>query len=168
MRTGLTAKERVLYRLMTGLGTGHAPVAPGTAGTLPAVLLGVALQWVWQGPALAWILLLLALLLLAVGCTTTDLVAKTCEHKDPSEFVLDEIVGYLLALSMVAFTMAEGPTPLAHAACFLLFRTFDILKPPPARHLERIPGAVGIMLDDVAAGIYAGTCLIAMNHFQLF
>ena len=163
----VSVRDRILYLLITGFGTGLAPLASGTFGTLPAVVLGAVLQVWWQGPKLAVVLLVLAAVLLAIGCCTSDFVARTFAGKDPGQFVLDEIVGYLLALGMIALVMKDGPSPWAHGFCFLLFRAFDVLKPPPAGRLEELPGSVGIMLDDVAAGVYAGVCLLVMHYFEL-
>ena len=75
---------------------------------------------------------------------------RTFAGKDPGAFVLDEIVGYLLALAIYVAVRGD-PTVLAHAACFFFFRAFDVLKTYPANRLEQLPGAPGIMLDDVAA-----------------
>lgn len=159
--------DRILYVLITGFGTGLAPVASGTFGTLPAVVLGVVLQVWFQGPQLAWILFLLGVVLLALGCSTSAFVDRTFQGKDPGAFVLDEIVGYLIALGMIALFMKDGPSPWAHGWCFLLFRGFDVLKLFPADRLEELPGAPGIMLDDVAAGVYTGGCLLLMHYFNL-
>ena len=159
--------DRIRYMILTGFGSGLVPVASGTFGTIPAVVLGVVLQVWFQGPQLALVLFILAAVLLAFGCTTTDYVDKTFDSKDPKPFVLDEIVGYLIALGIIALFMENGPSPWAHGWCFLLFRGFDILKLFPADRLEEIPGAVGIMLDDVAAAVYAGACLLIMHYFRL-
>jgi len=163
----MTIVDRVRYLLITGFGTGLAPVASGTFGTIPAVVLGVVLQVWWQGPQLALVLFILAALLLAFGCGTSDYVERTFAGKDPGQFVLDEIVGYLIALGMIALVMEHGPSPWAHGWCFLLFRGFDVLKLFPADRLEELPGAFGIMLDDVAAAVYAGVCLLIMHYFKL-
>lgn len=159
--------ERILYFLITGFGSGLAPMASGTFGTIPAVVLGVVLQVWFQGPQLGWILLLLAVVLLALGCSTSDYVDRTFAGKDPGAFVLDEIVGYLIALGIIALFMKDGPSAWAHGWCFLLFRGFDILKLFPADRLEELPGSVGIMLDDVAAAVYTGGCLLLMLYFDL-
>ncbi len=163
----MTIMDRMLYLLTTGFGTGLAPVASGTFGTLPAVVLGVVLQVWWQGPQLALVLFIVAAVLLICGCSTSDYVERTFAGKDPGQFVLDEIVGYLIALGMIALVMEQGPSPWAHGWCFLLFRAFDVLKIFPADRLEELPGAFGIMLDDVAAAVYAGACLLIMHYFRL-
>lgn len=83
---------------------------------------------------------------------------KTClehdprftEREDPQSFVVDEWAGFFVALAM----LPVGWKSLVFA--FFLFRVFDMTKPPPIRQLERLPGAFGIMIDDIAAGIFAG------------
>ncbi len=161
----MSLKDRGLFVLITGFGTGLAPFASGTFGTLPAVAIGWILQRWIHGQELAIWLLALALVLLAVGCSVTGFVARVLRSKDPAEFVLDEIVGYLLTLAMISFFV--DPTLWAHGAAFFFFRLFDVVKPPPARQLEHLPGALGIMLDDVMAGIYAGLVLIGLWYAEL-
>ncbi|MCA9002363.1 MAG: phosphatidylglycerophosphatase A [Planctomycetes bacterium] len=135
------------WRLMcvTSGGLGLAPVAPGTFGTLG----GVLIAWLLIGAQayLAWI---------AVACVALYLLGRALapwaerQHgKDPGLFVLDEVVGYLITVAWI-----HPPTPLALGMAFVIFRFFDVLKPPPIRRLERIGGGDGIMLDDVMAGIY--------------
>jgi phosphatidylglycerophosphatase A len=70
--------------------------------------------------------------------------------KDPGIFVVDEVIGYLITI-----LWSKGPSYVALTVAFFAFRFFDILKPPPARSMERIPGGHGILLDDVFAGVWA-------------
>ena len=157
--------DRVWFVLITGFGTGLAPVASGTFGTLPAVGIGLLMQQRWQGVELAVALAVLALVLLGIGCAATGFVKRQWTGGDPGAFVLDEIVGYLITLALLCcFT---DPTLMAHGAAFLLFRLFDVIKPWPANRLEYIPGAPGIMLDDVMAGVYAGLGLIVLWFLEL-
>ena len=150
-----SAGDRVRFLLVTGGGLGMAPVASGTFGSLGGIVLGVLLQQFLSGMALAGALAGLAAVLLWVGCSMTEYTARTFLRKDPKPFVLDEIVGYLVTLAIYVAVYGE-PTVLAHAACFFWFRAFDVMKTFPANRFEKIPGAPGIMLDDVMAGIYAG------------
>ena len=153
--------DRIRWLLATSCGLGMAPVASGTFGTLGGVALALALQLFWSGVTLGLAVLGLGLLLLAVGCSLTDWTARILRSKDPKPFVLDEVVGYLVAISILTLWRGD-PSPTAHVLCFLVFRAFDVWKPWPAYRLEYIPGAPGIMLDDVAAGIYSGLVLVAL------
>jgi phosphatidylglycerophosphatase A len=147
------------WRLMcvTSGGLGLAPVAPGTFGTLG----GVLIAWLLVGTQayLPWIL---------VACVAVYLLgralapwAERTYGKDPGLFVLDEVVGYLVTVAWI-----HPPTPLALGMGFVVFRFFDVLKPPPIRRLERIGGGDGILLDDVMAGVYGfGVMLILRFAF---
>ena len=160
----MSLADRLRFLLVTGLGLGLAPVASGTFGTLGGVVLAVALQVAGlEGPRLAIAWLAAALLLLAFGLSTSAFVRRAFGTEDPKPFVLDEIVGYLLAMAVVGVFHAgpqAGPGPGAHALTFFAFRFFDVLKVPPALQAENLPGAYGIMLDDVIAGLYAGLCVV--------
>jgi phosphatidylglycerophosphatase A len=134
----------------TGLGSGHSPVAPGTAGSAVGLLLFwpmAALAWPWQ--------LALCGGLCVVGALAAGRVARQVGRKDPGLVVVDEVVGQWVTLAALPFT------PATAALGFLLFRAMDVLKPWPARDLERLPGGWGIMADDVAAGVYAHLLLRA-------
>jgi phosphatidylglycerophosphatase A len=128
-----------------GLGSGLAPRAPGTAGTLAAVPLYLAVRSLPLGWYLALLLVLLVLGVWACGKTQRELQAH-----DPGAIVWDEVLGYLV-------TMTAAPDGWPWVVCgFVLFRLFDILKPWPVSALdERVGGGLGVMLDDVAAGLYA-------------
>jgi phosphatidylglycerophosphatase A len=143
--------------LALGLGTGLAPLAPGTVGTLLAIPLHAVLgRWLSPLGILALIPVLFALGVWACGRTGRDLGAA-----DHSGMNWDEIVAYLLVL---VFT----PAGLAwQAFAFVAFRCFDILKPPPIRHLDRtVKGGFGVMLDDLVAAFYA-LLLIAVARAAL-
>ena len=131
--------------LAYGFGSGLAPFAPGTAGTLAAIPLAIVLKLL--PVALFWIVL--AALFLA-GIWICDVAARQTGEHDPGGIVWDEMVAYWLVVAFV---------PLHWAwliAAFVLFRAFDILKPWPIRWVEkRFGGGLGIMLDDVVAAAYA-------------
>lgn len=136
--------------LATGLGSGLSPVAPGTAGSLIAVLLWLAfLQF---DPSLS-VQIAAALLAIAPCIWAADWAARRLERKDPGCIVSDELAGQWLAL------LAAPPAWPWWLAAFVLFRVFDIAKPWPMRRLERLPGGVGIVADDLAAGVLAGIIL---------
>jgi phosphatidylglycerophosphatase A len=134
----------------TGLGSGYSPLAPGTAGSLVGVLLFLPLA------GLAWPVQLAATTALTlVGVLAAGRAARLVGRKDPGLVVVDEVAGQWITFLALPFT------PVTALAGFLLFRVMDILKPWPARDLERLPGGFGIMADDVAAGIYAQLLLRA-------
>ena len=152
--------DRGRWLLITSFGLGCSPFAPGTVGTLGGVVLGVSLQWAWptQSQALiAWGIAATALFVF--GCTTSKFVARTWPKEDPGAFVLDEVVGYLVTLITYSLLANKLPNELGHTGAFFAFRAFDVLKPQPARKLEDLPGAFGIMADDQVAGVYAGVAL---------
>ena len=162
----MSVADRLRWLLVTGCGLGLAPFASGTFGTLGGVALALVLQATLAGQTLACALAGLAGALLIVGCTMGGFSARVLKTADPKPFVLDEIVGYLVAVAVLAFWRGE-PSPTGHAAAFLVFRAFDVWKPWPASRLEDLPGAPGIMLDDVAAGAYSGLVLGALPWLGL-
>jgi phosphatidylglycerophosphatase A len=156
----VNAPDRIRWLLITSGGLGCSRWAPGTVGTLGGVVLGVTLQWVWPTltPAIvAWSIA--AVGLFVFGCMQSAFVARTWPKEDPGHFVLDEVVGYLVTLIVYCLLAQKVPTPLAHTGAFFAFRAFDVLKIQPARKLEDLPGALGIMADDQMAGVYAGVAL---------
>jgi phosphatidylglycerophosphatase A len=156
-----TRADRVHLLLITGCGLGLAPVASGSFGSLGGVAVAVALQLAFGAATLTAAFQVAALMLLVYGCSTTAFTERMFRAKDPGAFVLDEVAGYLFALSIWSAVWGV-PTVAAHSACFFLFRLFDVLKVYPANRLERIAGAPGIMLDDVMAGVYAGIAMVAI------
>lgn len=128
-------------------GLGLLPHAPGTFGTLGGVLVAWALSH--SNAFLLWVLAAAAGLYL-VARPLADWAEQDSVGKDPQWFVLDEVIGYLIAVAW-----PTGPSPLALLAAFVLFRLFDIVKPWPARWLEQRRGGDGVLLDDVAAGVWA-------------
>lgn len=152
--------DRARWLLITSGGLGCSPWAPGTVGTLGGVALAVGLQA--ASPSLAAALVawsVAAAVLFLWGSLQSAFVARTFGGQDPGQFVLDEVVGYLVAVAIAAALLGRLPDGVDHAAAFFAFRVFDVLKLPPARRLEDLPGAWGIMADDVAAGAQAGLVL---------
>src|SRR5215469_14018693 len=143
----------------TFLGAGRLKPGPGTWGSLATALL----WWLIAShiPASAHLLAiaLLIVLSIAVGIPAATLEARGCGKKDPSHVVIDEVAGQLVALIAVPI----GWKPLL--AGFILFRAFDILKPPPIRMLERLPEGTGIVVDDLGAGIYGLIVMQLLLHF---
>jgi phosphatidylglycerophosphatase A len=152
---------RLPFILATWFGCGYAPWAPGTAGSLAALLIAAALhRWAGFG-SLGFFLLAAALFLPAVWAAGA--VARLTKRKDPSIVVIDEVIGQWIALAGArAFNWKSG------LLAFLLFRLFDIWKPPVVRQLEALPGGLGINADDVMAGAYAGLVLALAGWFNLY
>ena len=147
----------------TFFGAGYVPIAPGTAGTLAAVPLWWALTYVSP-----WLYVLATIAVTLTGIAAADRAGRYFGVADSGHIVIDEVAGYLV-------TMLFLPrTALAAIAGFVLFRLFDVLKPPPARFFDRDPrwkNGAGVVLDDLFAGVWAwaGTwgIQIAASRFGL-
>jgi len=137
-----------------GFGAGLAPVAPGTFGTLLAWPLG----W-YLGAAPFWIFFLSIALFLAIGVWACGVTGRHLGVADHGAMVWDEVAAFLLVLAIL-------PRDLAwQAAGFVLFRAFDIVKPPPIRWIERrYHGGFGVMLDDVLAAGYTLVVLAILKR----
>lgn len=147
---------RIYEALATCFGLGYAPIAPGTFGTLGGVALAALFGYTWPEAFLP-LCLATAVVLTLLGRPCGDWAEKRFGRKDPGAFVLDEVAGYLVA---VAWPVYYGWGQLV--AAFFLFRLFDIWKPPPARRLEKLPGGLGIMVDDLVAGLWALAIMAAL------
>ena len=153
------------WAVATFLGAGFLRPGPGTWGSVAAVLLWLGFAWAAEPspPALRAATLLAALLALVTGIPAASLVEAESPGQDPGHVVIDEVAGQWIAL--LAFC-GNGHADWPHALLGLaLFRLFDITKPPPARQLERLHGGIGIVLDDVAAGIYALLVGAVIGHW---
>jgi phosphatidylglycerophosphatase A len=151
------------WAVATCLGIGYARPGPGTWASVAAVLLWLAastkvhFQYLLVDTAAA------ALVAVVVGIPAATIVARESGGKDPQHVVIDEAAGQWIAL-LAASTPGRATWPHA-LACLALFRLFDITKPPPARQLERLADGTGIVLDDVAAGIYALAVALVAFHW---
>ena len=141
----------------TAAGSGYAPVAPGTFGSMVGVLLYLPLAGL--GP---WLYLLSTVALLSLGVWASDEAERVFARKDDGRIVIDEVVGQLLTFfPFVMLGMSPGVLWLVTG--FVAFRVFDIWKPGPARWAERnFEGGAGVMLDDVVAGIFAGALMTVL------
>ena len=147
--------------LATWFGCGYAPKAPGTAGSLAAVAIAWVLHVYAGVPALAFAAF--SILLAIPGIWAAGVVARDLGKEDPQIVVVDEVVGQWMTLA--------GATALnwkSWLLAFVLFRLFDIWKPPPVRQLERLPGGLGIIADDAMAGVYGALVLFAAGWFNLY
>jgi phosphatidylglycerophosphatase A len=132
----------------TFFGVGYLRPGPGSWGSAATVLLWwLVARWIthsWQ----PWAAALLALTAVLVGIPAATQVARASSRRDPQFVVIDEVAGQLITL------IAAPTTWQSLLLGFILFRAFDIVKPPPLRQLERLPEGVGIVVDDVGAGLY--------------
>ena len=147
-----------IARFFATLGpVGYAPFAPATAASALVAFVG----WFIPPPALP-----VTLLVLAVGTAmavwVSDVAEKSLGH-DAKPIVADEVIGQSLALLFVPHT------PIAFAAAFVLFRIFDVWKPLGARAIQRLPGGLGVVADDIVAGLIAcGVFHLASRIFAAF
>ena len=138
-----------LIRAATMFGVGKAPKAPGTWGTLATVPVVMLLSYL--GPL---IYMGAVFILLPFSIAAAEVYEKQSGSHDAKEIVIDEMVGFMIAMTWMPQTWQ------AYLADFCLFRFLDILKPPPIRYFDRrVPGGLGVVLDDVVAGIIANVFL---------
>jgi phosphatidylglycerophosphatase A len=145
------AEKRTLWAwlIATFFGAGLLKPGPGTYGSAAALVLWITAAQVLHPAHLPLFTAIAAIVATLIGIPAATIVARESGREDPGHVVIDEVAGQLIALIFC-------PTDWGHAIlAFLLFRLFDILKPPPIRQLERLPSGTGIMLDDVAAGLFA-------------
>jgi len=172
-------KPRVSLAIATAFGLGYIPKAPGTFGSLGGLALSIAILWLgvpryWDinllrggvnfwtagwGPSTADYAVTLAIAVL--GVYVADQASKFSGTKDPQFVVIDEVAGQLITLIGAPLTWQSLLTGL------ILFRAFDIVKPPPVRQLERLPEGTGIVIDDVGAGLYGLIIMHLLRHFGL-
>jgi len=143
----------------TFFGIGRLHPGPGTWGSAATVLLWSAIAY-GLAPALRTpVAVVLAVSVVLIGIPAATRVARGSGVKDPQFVVIDEVAGQLIALIGVPLGWKT------FLAGFILFRGFDILKPPPVRQLEALPEGTGIVVDDVAAGLYAFVVMHLLLHF---
>ena len=149
------------FFLLTAGGLGHAPIASGTFGSLPPVILAFILVQLGQPNWLVSLCMALLVVAFSVVCIRFGAEAELrYGKKDPGQVVADEVAGQAVALLFLPWASPDSDTAFLHNAllaigAFLAFRFFDILKPPPARSLERLGGGTGILVDDLITGAMA-------------
>jgi phosphatidylglycerophosphatase A len=148
-------QNRICEALCTSLWLGYSPVAPGTVGSLPAVLIFVLIDLLaplqFQTPLIAAVLVATCIISVALG----KWAERRWNKKDPRHFVLDEHAGFLLTVLLfrvpsLAYTVVWT---------FVATRVFDIVKPWPASKMEVLPHGWGILMDDLVASLYAAAFL---------
>lgn len=158
---GVGSRTGWAWIVATFFGAGRLRPGPGTWGSAAAAAI-----WYFAARAAhlnGWILAVVtvaaALAVTVIGIPAASIVERESGHTDPGFVVVDEVAGQWLVL-------AAAPLDWGHALVgFALFRIFDIVKPPPSRQLERLHGGTGIMLDDLAAGIYGALVMLAVRHW---
>ena len=146
---------RLATIVATWFGAGYVPRGPGTAGSLAALL--CLAPWPQH---IVW----LAIGSIIPAIWAAHVHAKTINGKDPQEVVVDEVVGQWIALAGATHLHTITPWLIA----FGLFRLFDIWKPFPVRQFEKLPGGVGIVMDDVMAGFYAALVMWLLGWNNLY
>jgi phosphatidylglycerophosphatase A len=147
--------------IATWFGCGYFPVGPGTVGSAAALLIAWAIEQWFHWPPIAFAAL--AALLFPAAVWAAGRCAASVSKKDPGIVVVDEVVGQWVTLAG-----ASAFNWKVWLAGFVLFRFFDIVKPPPVRRLEDLKGGLGIVADDLMAGVYAAVVLYACGWFNLY
>jgi phosphatidylglycerophosphatase A len=139
----------------TSFGSGFSPFAPGTCGTLTAIPMA------WAAARLGSLgFTLVTVAICIVGTIAAELFVRATGREDDQRIVVDEVAGYFVTLLFVP------RTPIHFVLAFLLFRLFDIWKPPPVRFIDdSVGGGLGVMADDFAAGVYAALILGLLYRF---
>ena len=145
----------------TFFGIGYLRPGPGTWASAATTLLWAAIAVALPATLRTPFAIVLALLVILVGIPAATRVSRDSRTKDPQFVVIDEVAGQLVALIGVPLAWKS------FLAGFILFRVFDILKPPPVRQLEALPEGAGIVLDDLAAGLYALVIMHLLLRFGL-
>ncbi len=151
------AVSAVAWTLGTWFGCGRVPKAPGTAGTVGAIPLYLLLARTGRaGVGIA------AMVATFVGVWAASVIAKQLRSKDPQVVVIDEVAGFLVTMVPVHTVSWQ-----AVLSGFVLFRLLDSLKPWPIRRAEKLPGGWGIVLDDVAAGVFGAAVMVGLQALRV-
>jgi phosphatidylglycerophosphatase A len=140
---------RLSLAVATAFGVGYVPFAPGTFGSLAGLVVFVAVRATGQ-PAVE-LAAIVAIFLAGVWAATT--AEEHFGHIDPGPVVIDEVLGMLVTLTLVPVSVTGA------LVGFVLFRVFDVIKPPPCSQLEALPGGWGVMCDDCMAAVYSYVCV---------
>lgn len=144
--------------IASGFGSGFSPIAPGTAGALLATVIWMVLSCFFPFCVLWTIILVFVFLFTGLGIWSANAL-EPYWGEDPSKVVVDEMVGVWIALLGVP----EGNNIWYILAAFVLFRFFDILKPLGIRKMENLKGGVGVMMDDILAGVYSLLIIVGIR-----
>jgi len=159
--TQSSSAPRWAFLIATFFGVGTLRPGPGTWGSAAATLIWLGVARLLPAASQAAILALLAVAAIAAGIPAATQAARASGSRDPQPVVIDEVAGQWITF---LFVPVAWKTLLAG---FILFRGFDIVKPPPVRQLERLPEGTGIVMDDVAAGLYALAVIHLLLRYRL-
>jgi len=150
----MSAKKLIL----SCFGIGFIPFAPGTFASLLMLLIFLAAHYFYPISVIDGLVVVFMMIVSSVLCLLfAGEAEKQHDAKDPGWIVIDEVAGQAVALLPAAVT--SGKVLVSAIAAFVLFRLFDILKPPPIREIQQLDGGLGVLIDDLVAGIMAGTVL---------
>lgn len=155
-------RTRWAWWLATFYGIGYLKPGPGTWASCATVLLWGLLSLALPATTHRLAVIFLAIVAATVGIMAGHIVTRESGSKDPQIVVIDEVAGQLLALVAAPFGWKSLLLGL------ILFRCFDVLKPPPCRRLELLPGGYGVMLDDIVAGAYAAAVIFLLFALPLY
>jgi phosphatidylglycerophosphatase A len=161
MKSTLESTPRWATLVATFFGIGRLRPGPGSWGSAATVLLWALLAHTLAPSLQTPVAIALAVVVTLIGIPAATRVARGSGINDPQFIVIDEVAGQLVALIAVPLAWKS------FLAAFILFRVFDIVKPPPVRQLEALPEGAGIVLDDIAAGLYALGAMHLLLHFGL-
>lgn len=148
-------RNNLIKLFATGFGSGYSPVVSGTAGTLIGIPIYLSLS---HFSKIIYLFVTIAFSIFSIFIA--DRAEKLFKKKDDGRIVIDEIAGFLWTMNFLS------PSLLQISLGFALFRFFDIFKPYPAGFFQdRLPGGYGIVMDDVAAGIYANVILLILTYY---
>lgn len=156
--TAAPSKLHLMY--LSWFGTGYAPKAPGTVGSLATLPLLALLHY---AAAPQWFLITLILVMTLLACWWADVVQRQMTLQDPQWIVIDEVIGML-----ITWTIVRPHSALEWILVFALFRFFDIVKIWPASYFDKkVKNGAGTILDDVVSGLYAGIFVYVLGKFIL-
>ena len=144
---------RVALVIATAFGAGYSPIAPGTAGS------AVTLVILWLVPFSRLGLVIFFVVVTLAGTWAAHVAEAAIGRKDPGAIVIDEVAGMTLSVLVLPLPFT---TPVLLVG-FVLFRIFDVVKPFPAGRSQALGGGVGVMIDDIIAGLYALIVLLALR-----
>ena len=158
--------DKIGLTLLTMFGIGHIKYAPGTAASFVTCLIYyplilIKINFIY--------LLIIFLILLIYSIILIDKLSHHFKEKDPKEIVIDEFIGQSIPLIFMSEYIISSKNPLLFFLAFFLFRFFDILKPFPINIIDKkMKNGLGVMLDDIIAGIYTSITILIFSYVYAF